>query len=364
MFYINTLNAQSLDKTPHQNIEFKSHYGSPIIYSDSLSSTLNTPFYAVDLRWGMQTNGEHNQDQFLNFPNYGFGLYHAFLNNPDTLGRPWAVYYFYSGPIVRRNKLSLNYEIALGIAWNFSKFDPFTNNKMDLIGSDVNAYFNIAINLKYQISSRLDIGAAMDFTHFSNGAMNTPNKGMNLIGSNVFLRYSFINGGKEDPFRRAEMTEKDFPKMKKYNVVSISSAIGGKATTAQYGTGPIYFASSTIIDYFRAYHYIGKYGAGLDLFYDNSLSEDYRGQELSTPTNKYAFIGIHLSHELVISKFSVVTQAGSYIYKGTPAKGWFFFRLDLRYNFNKKFYAGIALKTANGFKADYIETGLGYNILW
>lgn len=364
VLFTNTLNAQNSTKIPHQYFEFKPHFGVPIIYSDSLSSTLNTPFYAIDFRWGVQTNGERSQDQFLNFPTYGLGMYHAFLSNPDTLGRPWAVYFFYSGPILRWNKFSINYEAALGVAWNFSKFDPVTNNKMDLIGSAVNAYFNGGINMKYQLSDRFDLGAAVDFTHFSNGAMNTPNKGMNLRGGNVFLRYYFIKGGNSEPYHRPEMVDKDLPKMKKYNVLSISTAIGGKATTARYGTGPIYFVSSTVIDYFRAYHYIGKYGAGLDLFYDNSISEDYRGQELSTPTSKYAFIGIHLSHELVISKLSVVTQAGSYLYKGTPAKGWFFFRLNLRYNFTKKFYAGIALKTANGFKADYIETGLGYNILW
>lgn len=364
IFFINTIGAQSSAKVSHQYFELKPHFGVPIIYSDSLSSTLSTTFYASDLRWGFQSNGERSQDQFLNFPNYGFGIYHAFLKNPDTLGRPWAAYFFYSAPVIRWNKLSINYEAAIGIAWNFSKFDPLTNNKMDLIGSDINAYFNGGISMIYQINNRLDLGAAVDFTHFSNGALNTPNKGMNLRGGNLFIRYNFINGGKPEPYHRAEMADEDLSKIKKYNVLSIHTAIGGKATTAQYGSGPIYFTSSTVVDYFRAYHHIGKYGAGVDLFYDNSISEDYRGQELNALTSKFAFVGIHLSHELVISKFSVVTQAGSYLYKGTPAKGWFFFRLNLRYNFTKKFYAGIALKTANGFKADYIETGLGYNILW
>ncbi len=361
LFIIKVLSAQINTKPIHNYFEFKPHYGHPIIYSDSLSSTLNTAFYATDFRWGIQTDGERKQDQILGFPIYGLGLYHAFLNNRDTLGQPWAFYFFYSGPIVRWNKLSINYETALGFAWNFSKYDPINNSKMDLIGSEINAYFNGGINIKYQISKRFDIGAAIDFTHFSNGAVNTPNKGMNLRGGNAFLSYYFNRGEKGKPFQRANMSAKKTTKIEKYNIITISTAIGGKATTARYGTGPVYFTSSTVLDFHRAYSYIGRYGAGVDLFYDNSISEDYPGQAINTPSKKYTFVGIHLSHELVVSKVTIVTQAGSYLYKGTSAKGWFFFRLNMRYYFTKNIYAGIALKTANGFKADYIETGLGYS---
>ncbi len=353
------------NKVLNQFIEIKPHSGIPIIYSDSLTSTLNQPFGAIDFRWGVQTNGKKIQDQFLGFPTYGLGIYHAFLSNPDTLGRPYALYFFYSGPIFRWKRLSSNYDLAFGVAWNFSKFDPITNNKMDLIGSNINAFFNGSVNLRYQLNNRFDFGGSMDFTHFSNGSLNTPNKGMNLRGGNVFLTYYFNRAGEgAGNFKRTELNYKAFPKMKKYNVISFTTTIGGKATRAKYGTGPIYFVSSTVADYFRAYSYIGKYGAGLDLFYDNSISEDYPNQELNTPTSKYSFIGIHLSHEIVISKASFVAQAGTYLYKGTPAKGWFFFRLNLRYSFTQKLYFSISLKTANGLKADYIETGLGYNFKW
>ncbi len=72
------------------------------------------------------------------------------------------------------------------------------------------------------------------------------------------------------------------------------------------------------------------------------------------------FLGIHLSHELIISKVSLLTQAGTYLWKGSQAKGWFFFRLQVKYHFLPNWYAGIALKTSNGFKADYLEFGIGH----
>ena len=355
-----SVQAQKVQKRAHHFIELKPHFGQPIIYSDSLTSTLNKSFFAGDVRWGVQTNGERNQDQFLAFPTYGVGVYHAYLNSPDTLGRPWAIYFFYSAPIFRTKRFTFGYEAALGVAWNFAKFDPETNSKNDLIGSAVNAYFNGGLFLKYKLSTRFDIGAAVDFTHFSNGAMQTPNKGMNLRGGNVSLAYHFTPRLKKGVITgRAELKPKDFDRINKYNEIEVNTAFGGKATTAEYGTGPIYFASSVTMDFNRRYHWIGKYGAGLDWIFDTSLSEDYPKEE-DTPLAKYMFLGIHLSHELIISKVSLVTQAGTYLIKGTPAKGWFFFRLRMKYQFTPNWSASIALKTANGFKADYIEFGIGH----
>jgi len=114
-----------------------------------------------------------------------------------------------------------------------------------------------------------------------------------------------------------------------------------------------------VVDFVQRYHWIGKFGAGLDWFTDNSISEDYQDVD-HTPYSKYMFIGVHLSHELIISKVSALTQAGTYLWKGTDAKGWFFFRLHLKYHFHPDWYLAFGLKTANGFKADYIEWGLGH----
>lgn len=352
--------GQKQTKRAHHFVELKPHFGQPIIYSDSLTSTLNKTFYAGDVRWGVQSDGERNQDQFLGFPTFGLGLYHAYLSSPDTLGRPWAAYAFYTGPIVRLSRFTLGYDLAMGVAWNFAKFDPETNNKNDLIGSAVNVYFNGGIFLKYRLSNRLDIAAAADFTHFSNGAMQTPNKGMNLRGGNVSLTYNFSSSKKSPKdYKRPALEQKDLDKIKKYNEIDIGAAIGGKATNSEYGMGPKYFASSVVLDFNRRYHWIGKYGAGLDWFFDYSLSEDYE-QEPNTPNSKYMFVGIHLGHEIIISKVSFVTQAGTYLWKGSEAKGWFFFRLQFKYHFLPNWYATAALKTANGFKADYGEFGLGH----
>ncbi len=345
-------------KRQHYYTQIQGIYGKPIIYSDSLGSTLETPFFAGNFRLGVQTNGEKNQDQFLGFPKYGIGLFHANLNNIDTLGNPWAAYVFFEAPIFRSGNFSLNYDAALGLGWGFSEYDSITNNQNDLIGSDITAYFSIGLMAEYRISPRVSANAGMSFIHFSNGTLQTPNKGMNLYAGNIGLSYYFQRPT-TNSYKPASLKKQDFQKITKYNEMDFTYSISGKTTNKEYGRGPEYFVSSFVMDFYRRYHWVGKLGGGIDLIYDSSLKEDYT-EEVSA--SKFMFVGVHIGHELIISKVSLIGNIGTYIYKGTPAKGSFFFRVGLKYYATKNIYANLTLKTANGFRADFIEFGLGYRL--
>ena len=341
----------------HFYTQVQGYYGKPIIYSDSLTSkSLSQPFMAGSYRFGVQTNGERHQDQYFGFPKYGLGLFHVNLNHKDTLGNPWAFYMFYNAPIFRQGKFQLNWDGGVGLAWNFAKFDSITNPQNDLVGSSFTAYFSFALNAEYRISPRISVNAGVNFIHFSNGTLQTPNKGMNLYAANLGLSYYF-QMKPQSSFKPAELKKVPSTKIVKSNELDLTMAIGGKATRSEYGMGPKYFTASSTLDFYHRYHWVGKYGAGLDWFYDTSLKEDYTEMVSSS---KYMFVGAHLGHELMISKFTFVTHLGTYFYKGTQAKGAFFFRLGIKYYIIPELYTSISLKTVNGFKADYIEWGMGY----
>ena len=263
---------------------------------------------------------------------------------------------FYNAPIFRQGKFQLNWDGGVGLAWNFAKFDSITNPQNDLVGSSFTAYFSFALNAEYRISPRISVNAGVNFIHFSNGTLQTPNKGMNLYAANLGLSYYF-QMKPQSSFKPAELKKVPSTKIVKSNELDLTMAIGGKATRSEYGMGPKYFTASSTLDFYHRYHWVGKYGAGLDWFYDTSLKEDYTEMVSSS---KYMFVGAHLGHELMISKFTFVTHLGTYFYKGTQAKGAFFFRLGIKYYIIPELYTSISLKTVNGFKADYIEWGMGY----
>jgi len=343
-------------------VDVKNHTGKPIRYSDSLNYSLQNYFTTIDLRFGINSFGRTPQDEFLKYPNYGVGFTHYYLNS-DTLGNPIGIYGFFGSPfLVHNSKLHLGWELAMGFSYNFNKFDLLTNPKNDLIGSNINVYFNMSLWAAIRMSERLDLLLTSDFTHFSNGTVNTPNKGLNLLGGNLGLRYhfQFEEKGNNEFIRKTKATN-TFGEFKPYNEFTVWGGLGAKAVLNATYDGPVYLCSSISADFNHRYGWIGKFGVGTDLFYDGSLTADFPNED-NIPRSRFMFVGIHGSHEFIVANISLATQVGFYVWKGMPAKGNFFIRAALRFDITKHLFLNLALKSVNGLKADYIEAGFGVRI--
>jgi len=341
-------------------LDAKTHIGKPVKYSDSLNYSLQNLFMAYDVRFGINSFGRTPQDKFLKYPSYGIGFTNYYMNS-DTIGNPIGIYGFFASPFLIHNpKIHMGWEIATGFSFNFNKFNIVTNPKNDLIGSNINVYFNMSLWAAFRMSERLDLLITSDFTHFSNGTINTPNKGLNLLGGNMGLRYhfQFEEKGKQD-FKRKSKPDKTYESFQPYNEFSFWYGIGGKAILNATYDGPVYLCSSISTDFNHRYGWIGKYGIGTDLFYDGSLTADFPNEE-NIPRSRFMFVGIHGNHEFMVGDFSLATQVGFYLWKGMHAKGNFYIRAALKYDFTEHFFLNLSLKSVNGLKADYIEMGGGF----
>ncbi len=345
-------------KRQYNFIQTRALYGTPIVYSDSLNAgDLNNNFIGSDFRFGVQANGERKLDQFLGFQQYGLGIMHIKLNN-NILGNPFAIYSFFSGPIYKIKNFSLAYDLGFGIGFNFNQYDSIHNPRNDVVGSDLNAFFTGGIKANYRLNNRLSLSAGMNFLHFSNGSIKTPNKGLNMYAGDIGLAYHFARP-KQTTFIPAKKVKKDIPKLIPTNEFTLAFSMGAKSILGDYGLPAKYRTSSISLDYYRHKHHISKFGAGLDYIFDGTYRTDYIE---SQPLNKYSFVGFHLGHELIVSKFTFVTHLGTYLWKGSPGKGLIYARVGLRYYIHKSFILNLTLKTENGLKADYIEFGLGYRL--
>jgi hypothetical protein len=344
-------------------VDVKTHAGRPIVYSDSLDQSLRNTFVAIDYRFGINSFNRTPQDELLNYPNYGIGFTHYNMHS-DTLGNVQGIYGFFASPLFTiYNRLKIGFEIAAGVSYNFNEFNLITNPKNDLIGSEFNVYFNLGAWYALQVHERLDILASLDFTHFSNGNLNTPNVGINLIGGNLGLRYHFqFLEKRRDDFARIKKSDKRFTKLNPYYEWATYFGLSPKApTNPPFYDGAMYFCGSISTDVNRRYSWIGKYGVGLDLFYDHSMIRRHRGAGEIDYT-KNVFVGIHGNHEFIVGDISLVIQIGTYLYRGTDAKGDFFLRTGLKYDLGERWFANLSLKSQNGMKADYIEAGMGFRV--
>ena len=130
-------------------------------------------------------------------------------------------------------------------------------------------------------------------------------------------------------------------------------AVGTVQNDVDKGTDIRYGTFSGVVDYRRYFNKMHGLSAGMDVFYDNSLIEDFEKS-----SDRY-LVGVHGGYDFMFWKFDVRIQIGGYL---TDSKGKesYYIRPALQYEISKDFFAQVGLKTRHGGGADWIEFGLGW----
>jgi len=327
-------------------------------------------FAAVSFQLLKQTNGDKLWEQNYGLPTYGVGVYSASFLENKGFGTPIAVYGVFKAPFKRWNSLILNYEAALGFTFNWEAFNPAEKNFNTSIGATESVFIDLGANLKYEMSPHFDLGFGFSFTHFSNGALKSPNLGLNPFSPKISLEYR-INKFKPEVLKQA------IPEYIKNTSIDFS-IFGGAKNVVYNGVGvdtitnykgvyyPVY-GFTTVIN--RQVNYKSKLGVGMCLSYDGSYNsmvvitngppepnENFQGNKIS--------LSVFPSYELVMNKLSMVIQPGFYVLRkrSTNKEPSTYQRLGLHYQLGANLFAGISLRAYNYHVSDFIEWTLGYRL--
>jgi hypothetical protein len=353
-------------------LDFKAQHGRHVTTGvEILEQTIEkNPYNVFEFRFGIKGYGQESWHQIYRYPTYGIGIYQAyFIPQNNQLGNPGALYLFFNQPLLGNEKIYFGYDLALGLSYNFLNYDPDNNPEQLAIGTAQNIIFQIEAETGFRILKRLDGAVGIGFTHFSNGRIRTPQRGVNLYHLSGRLRYHMgalyrKDGLKEGwPGVRPDPIRHKLPKFNPRWEFSICPSVAVATPEGEHlwvDRSIHYFIASIDISTSYHYAYFGKVGLGVDFFYDESLNE-WRGTTYtSLPFTEKLWWGTHIGHEFMIHRFRVVTHFGITLSQ-RDYKGKWYTRIGLRYNFAKNFYFRGVLKTPEGFKADFIEWGIGYS---
>ena len=298
-------------------------------------------------RVGLKTAGQKEWQRVYNYPEIGLGLSHN-RQTKSFLGNPTAAYTFMNMPMFSLAKLKLNLGMHLGLAWGFNPFSE-QNPENIAIGSKCTTYASLNLNTSFRIGHNADLLLSAGGYHYSNGNTNKPNKGINMLGAETGLRYTFSGSV------TAQNTEAVSP-IKRYSSIMAFGAWGWK----KEGTyGSIYPVGSFSIGYYRTINHKSRLSAGIDLFYDEgALFFTQRENQL---INVLA-AGLFGGHELTFNRLSIVTQLGIYLRNPHPFDPFHYERVGIRYIIAKRIIPSLSLK-AHALKVDFVEWGLGF-VLW
>lgn len=333
------------------SIGAKIHRGYLMAHTPEIKYFVEDYITGGELILNFHTTGKHYWQQAFRYPNTGIGLYYSNLSNNRKFGKAIGLYsYFKSSFGDSYSKFSFQYQVALGLTHITKKYDT-DNLYLNLaIGTYNNVFIKFGFDTDIRLNKKITLVNSLNFIHFSNGKVMTPNLGLNIATFSTGINYQ-VNR------QSVPVKELKQPAFKKHRFEVYTSA-GIKAPSKYIYKA--YTAYSLTIDYGYRTSYKRMWGAGLDFFYDNAIkpamiakNKQYRGHK-----DKIR-MGTHAFHDVFIGDLVITLQLGYYYYNNFFEFTNLYTRTGLKYHFNKNISVKMALK-AHYANADFVEWGIGY----
>lgn len=312
----------------------------------------NTYYNGFDVRFSFRNLD--TQDLYSNLyrrPYLGLGWYTSTFNNA-SIGNPCAIYGFLTLPLSfeGQQKLTFAYSAAFGLAYNFNPYDSISNPMNRYIGSPVNCYVHLGLLMNYRFNSRWVANATVGFKHFSNGAYELPNAGINLIPLTVGLNYRL---NQEDVMASKQPLK---PYLNHYRTnITLSGA------RKNYNiNNPNYLKIELSVNHLKQVSYKYRLGLGLDVVYaEKSELRNTSDQSAFSKSISYSVVG---SWEWVLTK-RLYVPIGLAVYLHRNFENGelvpYYERIGFRYQFAEHCHAGVTVKAHNAV-ADILEWSIGY----
>ncbi|CAN5349431.1 hypothetical protein BH10BAC1_BH10BAC1_09660 [soil metagenome] len=350
---VNSVAQDSTKKKKDFVLMVDGHCGYIISHRGSIVHLIKGQIGGAELNYIFRTSGKQPWQAMHSYPDFGVSYMHLYLANPAEIGNLDAVYPYVNLRVNKmRRSVKMYVRVGVGLAWMSKPFDRITNHKNNAIGSYLNGFVNLRFSSSYMLSPSWRLDAGVGLTHASNGAVKTPNLGLNMATINLGLGYVF--GNKKLVMRNDSV----FPKIIHRWHPSIISTFGFKELEHPLGNKYLSYSASANLYYSTGYK--SKFGTGVEFVYSNANRKKLESDSISTERIKDVLkIGVKGGYAFVIDRLSIPIDFGIYVYQNDRLNERFFHRIGFRYMVTKHVIANVTLYT-HWAKADYFEWGVGY----
>ena len=295
-----------------------------------------------------QTDGRQRWHHVWNMPVTGYGLHWFALDNPDVLGHVFAATAHMQYNFWKRARSHLGVSLGPGLMYATERYEGANNPDNLFLSTAVNYVIEGHLFYHWRLSRSWQLHTGVVFTHYSNGAIQHPNRGMNLFAWQLGVAY-MPRPADWQPYAY----EGDLSPLKAWNLDVLLSTGWRRSGSSDKDTDRAYTLSATLN---RRVSNVSGLMLGLDAFRNEAIAELADDDE----TNIHR-IGLHAGHELYTSRVSVVAQLGYYLYRPVKVDDAAYWRLGLKYYLKPRLFLSWMLKAHRG-KADVVEWGVGYRL--
>ena len=312
---------------------------------------------------------EHSEEARIFRDAYqGIGIgYNDF--NPQ-LGNPLSVFLLQGARIASlSNRLSLNYEWNLGLAFGWHPYNEETNPDNKVIGSRVTAYIGLDFYLRWIMSRHVDLNLGVGVAHYSNGNTQYPNLGLNTAFLN--LGASYYIGRKANHLLHRHEVAPPVSHDISYDLIVYGAwrqrggyengypfLLNGKTAVVGFNFNPMY----------RLNHWL-KLGASLDGTYDRTaniyydvdyIDPDYNDQYRRPSTAKQMTLGMSARAEFTMPYFAINFGIGKNFLNTEGEFGGMYEVLALKINITRRSLLHIGYSLNDFHTPKHLMLGVGW----
>lgn len=281
---------------------------------------------------------------------FDFGIH--YIDYPkDYLGKTIAITTGKSGDFIRKKNFAIFGQFMYGLGYCTKPYSQI-NNKNVAASTHIGFFFNANMGASYQFHKNWDVNFCMAFNHLSNGGIKKPNKGYNVISTNIGVTYHLQEKSLEE-----ETYSRDYDDSKKYYFHFIA---------AYFPLGDESFNNKK----YPSYHGHFQVEQNLSLHHSLLLSFDYQYSEkeqypvvekTASDNNDHNYFGISAGGNWKYSIFDFSVTTGCYLVQPWYVNKRMYNLINFKMYLIKNKYILLGIKS-QGIAAKAFEAGVGFKI--
>jgi len=284
-------------------------------------------------------------------PLNGISFEYRNFGNDEVLGKAFSLTHYQNFIWAQfKNNWFLDFKMGSGISFITKKYNKDNNPTNNAIGSHLNAKVSFKIGVN-KFTEKYHIGLGVELSHFSNGAMQTPNLGLNNLAAYLNLGYNFDD----------RCQNKSYLELKKTTEKSINYLIEGIFTIAEVPPIPLDAKKHPVFagrfSLIKKLNKSWNFETGLDLVYN--LSNKYRYYDLNHSYMDVFQVGVYTGMSLNYYKSHINFGLGFYLRDKINPLGRIYNRIGYRYFYKPNWFGLFNVRASFG-RADFFEFGIGY----
>ncbi|MCH2046128.1 MAG: acyloxyacyl hydrolase [Saprospiraceae bacterium] len=360
------LNAQEKKFPKGHDFEWSLHSGFWLIHTPTIVLPLQRAALGGEFAWEWNAYGKQHWGWRCGYPKLGVALSYMDFGQ-DQLGMGIGLQALVSADFIKTKNWRIYGRLATGFAVINKPYHPNKNPVNNVIGSYLNNNTSFRLGASIYLGKHMELRPSASFTHYSNGASQFPNLGINILSFHMGFCYKFNPITLEELRLDRQLRKAEFEWNKRVQFCGILS-VGYRESEGWKGPKyPIFVGS------FDAGMYVARNNRlklGIEYEYNASSHHFFRQLGVYDESKlklKSSRVAAFIEDEILVGRFGINSRLGFYLTRDELQPMFMFVRLTIRYYFTDPYqkgkvapWAGISLK-AHMLDAEYYAWVIGVN---